>query len=72
MPIFNITVAGELSKEKHKELYSEVAKTIAKIKECDISAVSGMIHELPLHQMGRGDKDWDTIIEEIKGEKEEN
>lgn len=64
MPIFDITVAGKLSEEKHKELYSEVAKTIARVKECPIEAVSGKIIQLPLYAMGTGDKDWASIIEE--------
>ncbi len=64
MPIFTIKVAGKLSKEKTKELYSEVAHTISKVKECPLDAVSGSIIELPPYSMGKGDKDWETLLEE--------
>jgi len=66
MPIFDIKVAGQLEPEQKKLLYSEVAKTISRIKSCPITAVSGSITELPLSNMGTGDKDWETILSEIE------
>ena len=64
MPQFSVTYAGELSSEKKKELYNEVAKTIARVKECPISAVSGVLHQLPLDQIGQGAHTWEEILSE--------
>ena len=49
MPIFNIRIADspDVTPERCKKLYKEVASKIAEVHQCPIEAVSGSIEVLP-------------------------
>lgn len=63
MPIFTISLTKGLTPDKQKQLYEEVAKTIATIQECPIDAISGHIQTMELYQIGQGGKTWEDKID---------